>query len=158
VLLFAHNSREPIGIVEPIEVEGKRLIAHAKLAKEGSNPVADVVWAMIEQDMLRASSVGFMPTKDPNPIWRDDDEDSGILTGFEFVGQELLELSVVSVPANPNALALAKGFALSPDQLRSLFTDDGSAARIAMTAARGRNLTLTRLGRHQAAPLPKRGD
>ena len=30
------------------------------------------------------------------------------VTGFRFLRQELLELSLVTVPANPNALALAK--------------------------------------------------
>jgi hypothetical protein len=93
-------------------------------------------------------SVGFLPLAAPNPIYDADKR----LTGFEFISQELLELSVVTVPANPNALQLAKSVALSGEELRCLF-DGGTAARVA-AAARTRTITLSRLGRHQAAPTP----
>jgi HK97 family phage prohead protease len=151
VLLFGHDTRSVIGKVEPIGVEGTRLMAHAQLADAGSNALADATWALIEQEMLRAASVGFMPLATPLPIYDSDRH----LTGFEYIAQELLELSVVSVPANPNALALAKQFPLSADEMRCLF-DDGTAARVA-AAARARTITLARLGRHQAAPPVTRG-
>jgi HK97 family phage prohead protease len=153
VLLYGHQSSAlPIGTVEPIAVEGTELVAHAKLAKPGTSAFIDTVWELIQQDVLRASSVGFLPLAAPNPIYDTDKH----LTGFEFIAQELLELSVVSVPANPNALALAKQRSLSADEMRCLF-DDGTAARV-QAAARLRTITLARLGRHQATAPARRGE
>jgi HK97 family phage prohead protease len=152
VLLFGHQSDSlPVGKVEPIAVEGTRLIAHVEFTPEGMSTFADTVWAMVNQGFVQAASVGFLPLAAPNPIFDADKH----LTGFEFIAQELLELSVVTVPANPNALQLAKSFALSGEEMRCLF-DDGAAARVA-AAARTRTITLSRLGRHQAAPTPERG-
>jgi phage head maturation protease len=56
-----------------------------------------------------AVSVGFMPLEQPNAI----KDLEGRTTGWEFTSQELLELSAVSLPANPEALArmVSKGFA-----------------------------------------------
>jgi HK97 family phage prohead protease len=152
VLLFGHNSRDlPVGRVDPIAVEGTRLIAHAQFLPEGTTAFADSVWQLVDQGFLNAVSVGFMPLASPVPIF----DAKQHVTGFEWIAQELLELSVVPVPANPNALQLAKSFALSADEMRCLF-DDGTAARVA-GAARNRIITLARLGRHQAAPPAQRG-
>jgi len=149
VLLFGHQSDSlPVGKVDPIAVEGTKLIAHAEFLPEGMTAFADSVWSLIEHGALNAASVGFLPLAAPLPIYDADKH----LTGFEFIAQELLELSVVPVPANPNALQLAKSFGLSPDEMRCLF-DDGAAARVA-AAARTRTITLSRLGRYRAAPTP----
>ena len=149
VLLFGHQSDSlPVGKVEPIAVEGTQLIAHAEFLPEGVTSFADSVWSLIEHGALNAVSVGFLPLTPPNPIFDADKH----LTGFEYIAQELLELSVVPVPANPNALQLAKSFGLTPAEMRCLF-DDGTAAHVA-AAARSRTITLSRLGRHQAAPTP----
>jgi phage head maturation protease len=147
VLLFAHQSRDlPVGKVDPIAVEGTRLIAHAEFAPQGMSAFADTVWEMVDKQFLNAVSVGFMPLETPLPIYDADKH----LTGFEYIAQELLELSVVPVPANPNALQLAKSFPLSAEEMRCLF-DAAPAARVA-AAARIRTITLSRLGRHRAAP------
>jgi hypothetical protein len=152
VLLFGHqNDTLPVGTVEPIAVEGTKLIAFANFLPEGTTAFADSVWKLVESDVLRAVSVGFLPLAAPNPIYDADKH----LTGFEFIAQELLELSVVPVPANPNALQLAKSYGLTPAEMRCLF-DDGTAARVA-AAARDRSITLSRLGRHRAAPTPNTG-
>jgi hypothetical protein len=144
VLLFGHNSRQPpIGTADAF-IDGKRLMADAEFLPEGVSNFADEIWRIVDAGALRAVSVGFLPTETPNPIWRDDDEDSGILTGFEFVGQELLELSVVPVPANPSALALARSLA-SETTIRRLFPDDARAFAHVAAASRRRSITLARL-------------
>jgi prohead serine protease len=149
VLLYGHQDDSlTLGKVPMIGVEGTRLIAQVEWAAPGTTAFADSAWALLEQGMLQAVSVGFLPLARPNPMLDSD----GHLTGFEFIAQDLLELSVVTVPANANALRVAKSFGLSPAEMRRLF-DDGSAARVA-AAARTRILTLSRLGRHQAAPTP----
>jgi hypothetical protein len=56
-----------------------------------------------------AVSVGFMPLEQPTAI----KDSEGSTTGWGFTSQKLLELSAVSLPANPEALArcVQKGFA-----------------------------------------------
>lgn len=150
ILLFNHNtSNLPLGKVEPIAVEGNALVAHAEFSPPGRSGFTDSIWALIGDGVINAVSVGFLPLADPLPIY----DAAKQVTGFEFVSQELLELSVVNVPANPNALAIAKRFGLSPDEMHCLF-NDGTAARVA-AAARLRTITLTRLGRHQASTAPQ---
>jgi hypothetical protein len=114
VLLFAHNNHEPpIGSVIDIGVKGGELIARAKFLPAGVYDKADIVWSAIEQGALRATSVGFMPTKMPNEI---KDAEGNWTGGYEFIGQELMELSVVPVPANANALAVARKAGMTPEQ------------------------------------------
>jgi phage head maturation protease len=146
VLLFGHNSRQPpIGTVTPF-VDGTRLMADATFLPEGVYDFADAVWRIVDAGALRAVSVGFLPTVDPKYIWAADDPNHEQWpTGFEFVGQELLELSVVPVPANPEALAVARSLALSEaTQRRLLIFDERAVARVAAQQRRNQ-LTLARL-------------
>jgi HK97 family phage prohead protease len=127
-LLYNHDtSILPLGRVEPIAVEGNSLIAHANFSPAGRTAFTDSVWQLIGDGALNAVSVGFMPLDDPTPIFNADKQ----LTGFEFVAQELLELSVVAVPANPNALAIAKQFNLTPEERMALFAPPDTAALVA---------------------------
>ena len=145
VLLFGHNSRElPIGKVSEVEVIGKRLEATAEFP-EGMSEFADTVWRYVDAGLLKAVSVGFMPLSEPNYIFADDDPDhKGWPTGYEFVDHELLELSVVPVPANPQALAVARALAVSESTQRRLFlADDRASARVAAEHRR-HSLTLAR--------------
>lgn len=144
VLLFGHNSREPpIGTTD-VRIDGKRLMAEATFLPEGVSAFADEIWRIVDAGALRAMSVGFLPTETPLPIWKDDDEETGIITGFEFVGQELLENSIVPVPANPAALAVARSVA-SDGTIRRLFIDDARASAHVAAAHRRRQLDLLRL-------------
>lgn len=125
VLLWAHDSGSPpIGNVPQVVKETERgapqLVAVAQLFPEGTYDFADLVGRIMEADGLRAVSVGFLPTKEPKPIRSKEDD---YITGFEFVGQELLELSVVPVPANPAALALAKGLQLDARDVYRVLVD-----------------------------------
>jgi phage head maturation protease len=149
VLLFGHKSSAlPVGKVSDIIVDTKarQLIADAEFMPEGMSEFADEVWRAVDGGFLNASSVGFLPTVSPNPIWKNDDPEGGILTGFEFVGQELLELSVVPVPANPQALAVAKALSISAATQRLIFESDSQAVTArALAEARRRSLTIARL-------------
>lgn len=147
VLLFGHQSRAlPVGKVPNITVNGTRLIADAEFMPEGMSDAADQVWRAVDGGFLKAASVGFMPTVEPNMIWAADDPNhQDWPTGYEYVGQELLELSVVPVPANPQALALARSLGISPAMQRLMIEpDEGASARVA--AQQRRNvLTIARL-------------
>jgi HK97 family phage prohead protease len=147
VLLFGHDSRSvPVGKVPEIGVEGSRLIATVQFRPEGESADADDVYTAVKGGFLNAVSVGFLPTATPKPIWAADDPDHEMWpTGYEFVGQELLELSVVPVPANPQALALARSLALSEaTQRRLLIFDERDVARVAAQQRRNQ-LTIARL-------------
>jgi HK97 family phage prohead protease len=106
IFLWMHSQFQPIGKVKKIGVEGDKLVATVRFFDPGDSKVADDLWRLVKKRLLRAVSVGFTVKSDDDiePI-RDDNER---VTGFRFLRQELLELSLVSVPANPNALQLAR--------------------------------------------------
>lgn len=108
VVLFAHKSELIVGTAD-VRVAGKRLLADIELAAPGTSPTVDAVRSLVGQKILKATSVGFRPTVEPNVI-RDEKNDR--ITGYEYIGQELLELSLVAVPANPAAVAMMKSFPL----------------------------------------------
>ncbi|MDX0230257.1 phage major capsid protein [Sinorhizobium meliloti] len=103
IALFNHHSDEIIGVWENVRVEGRRLLGKLKLADEGTSPTVDKVRRLIKQGILKTVSVGFHAIeKEPlndkaDPFWGP----------FRYLKQELVECSVVSVPANPNAQQLS---------------------------------------------------
>lgn len=117
VLLWGHRSDEPpIGTVDNIGVQGTKLIADVTFATEEQNPFAERIYQSVKAGIIRAVSVGFMPIE-----IKQRKSDKGEFLGLEFLKQTLHELSVVSVPANPNALALAKSLHFTPDDLERVF-------------------------------------
>ena len=115
VVLFAHDSRQPpIAQATKIGLEDKtRLVAHAKFTPEDLNPFGFMIFRMFEQRFMRATSVGFLPTKYE---WVEDDEERR--GGIDFLKQELLEFSAVPVPANPRALIQAHELGINTAPLR----------------------------------------
>ena len=65
-----------------------------------ANPVARIAHALYAGKFLNTVSVGFIPLR-----WENGTADSGFTR--KYIEQELLEVSAVAIPANPNALALA---------------------------------------------------
>lgn len=117
VALWGHDARNPIGTWQNVRVQGGRLIGKLVLAQRGTSGWIDTLWSLIEQRVLRAVSVGFSPIKS-QPI--DADRPYG---PQRYLRQVLLECSLVSVPANPNALALAKSIA--PEFRARVFAESG---------------------------------
>jgi len=82
--------------------EGEDLIADITFEPEEINPLAEKIFRKVLFGSLRATSVGFYPIKshegDPE---KDKKEEKGILYYDEM---ELLEISVVPLPSNPNAV------------------------------------------------------
>lgn len=106
VFLFSHRSEDPpIGkILRSVKEGGKSpsLVQTAQFATKDVYPFADTIFKMYKGGFMNAVSVGFMP-KLYQPIIAPD-EDGGKFLGYEFLEQELFELSAVPVPANPEAL------------------------------------------------------
>jgi HK97 family phage prohead protease len=119
IALFGHKSDFPIGKWKNLRVENKQLKGHLELAPEGTSPRIDEIRKLIEADILRAVSVGFRP-KEHTQL-----DSQNPFSGLRFTKQELVETSLVSVPANPNALAIAKSLGVSPATLDVVFAEQG---------------------------------
>src|SRR5437773_2526753 len=66
------------------------------------NPVARIAYGLYKGGFLNAVSVGFIPLR-----WEDSPSQSfSSSIRRRYLEQELLEVSAVSIPANPNALTL----------------------------------------------------
>lgn len=119
VVLFGHNHDMPIGRAHNVKVADNALRAEIEFAPEEVDPFAAKIGRMVDAGFLRAVSVGFRPL-DMKPL------KSG---GLEFTKSELLEISVVSVPANQEALAFAKSFATESEIRRMFASEDAGRSR-----------------------------
>ena len=96
IILWSHDqSTLPIGRATKIGVEGGRLVTNIQF---GSTRLANAVEKSVKSGVLNAVSVGFRPLR-----WKFSNDDSRD-RGVDFFEQELLEISLVNVPANSDAL------------------------------------------------------
>ena len=93
IILFGHDSwslENAIGKAIAITIDGNKLILDVVFSK--ANEKAQKVRAMIDEGVLNMMSVGFIPKK------------SEIIDGIPTITEaELLESSIVQLPANPQA-------------------------------------------------------
>lgn len=125
VFLWAHDYRfPPIGRAIKVSKEEGGLIFDIEFPAEGIFPFADLVYNLYKGKFLRATSVGFIPKKSKP---RDDDLVDESLPewrrGTRYQKQELLELSAVPVPSNPNALEVARAKGYVTDEEAGILTD-----------------------------------
>lgn len=113
VALYGHDqSSLPIGVWESVRVEAGKLLGRLKLAEPGTSPFIDAIRSLLRQKILRAVSVGFIPLEwGPRP--------GAKRGGYLYTATELIECSVVAVPANPHATALRSLLAI-PAPVREL--------------------------------------
>jgi HK97 family phage prohead protease len=106
VVLWGHNAQElPIGRASAIGIEGGELRAVVEFVPRDMPVVgekAEAVLRMCRDGFLSATSVGFRPTK--FEVAEDRMTDDDWWPKLDFLQQELLEFSIVSIPANPEAL------------------------------------------------------
>lgn len=115
VFLWAHSYQNlPIGRTLKIDKEDDKLIFDVEFATADLNPMAEQVFQLYKQGFLRGTSVGFR-SLDSEWLDLDSDEETekrkktpDVLPGKRFRKTELLELSAVPVPANPDALMTAR--------------------------------------------------
>lgn len=97
-MLWAHDHMIPaIGTIEDLAAVPPRL---AGFAQFDESEFGDEIFQKFVALVLRAFSVGFRPIKFA-AMFSDED----VFDGFDFQEQELLEISAVNVPMNPEALA-----------------------------------------------------
>lgn len=111
IVLFGHDDREPIGTAV-VRMDGTTMRATITLAEEGTSPTVDKVRSLRRQKILRGVSVGFWP----DDVTEEEVDGRAVLA---LQGNELMELSVCSVPSNPNALADLRARAVRTTPTRS---------------------------------------
>jgi HK97 family phage prohead protease len=121
IMLAQHDSTQAIGIWPQIEVKNGRLEALGEFAPEGVSELADEYCSLTKSGVIKAVSVGFIP------IAREPLREGG----WRFMKWELLELSLVSVPANPNALVIERSLGRREPTMRELAGQLGRLIRIA---------------------------
>jgi HK97 family phage prohead protease len=126
IALFNHKSDFPIGRWHNLRVEKGALRGHLELAPEGTSDRIDEIRKLVNAGILRTVSVGFHPIE-AVPL---KSLNVGGFAGQRYLKQELLETSLVSVPANPNALAVAKSLGVSPATMDVVFAKHGNQGGI----------------------------
>lgn len=108
VVLFGHNYRDATAVVgkalEIKKIEGQGIRARWQFADKETSEDADLVRRLWAGGFLNATSIGFIPDE-----WdkRTDSEGEELQRGRVYTEWQLLEFSIVPVPANQSALRLA---------------------------------------------------
>lgn len=96
-LLHQHDSRAPVGFVKFDKPTKSGINFEARIPKIDEPGLlkdrVDLAWQEIKAGLVRAVSIGFRPTETSML-------DDG---GFRFISSEVLELSLVTIPANAEA-------------------------------------------------------
>jgi len=98
IALYQHNPDQPIGYWNNLRVEAGKLIGDLKVA---STNLGLMVKQLIADDVPLGASIGFRGKGEQNKIG-----------GIHFKEIELFECSVVSIPAHPRAMQIAKNFGI----------------------------------------------
>jgi HK97 family phage prohead protease len=98
IVLWAHDySAPPVGKATSVKVSKGQLVFTVKFADAETYPFADTIYKLCKGGFLNATSVGFIPKE-----WETGKKEND--PSRTYLKQELLELSIVPVPSNPDAL------------------------------------------------------
>lgn len=118
VVLWGHDADSlPVARAGKIWIEDKKLKAETEFTPLGMARFNDTVFDMLKGKFLNATSVGFQPLK---YAFTDDPQRR---FGIDFIEQELLEFSIVSVPANPEALIEARSAGIDIEPMIDAYAD-----------------------------------
>jgi HK97 family phage prohead protease/HK97 family phage major capsid protein len=150
IALWGHRSDLPIGTWDNIRVQDKTLRGKLTLAPKGIIPRIDELRALIDAGILRAVSVGFRDIES-EPI-----DKSHPYRGMRFIRQELVECSLVSIPANANAVAAAKSLKISSPTIDLVFAKHGKRDRVKVREFTGKHAEIPQSGKGKAMSLSQR--
>lgn len=128
IVLADHDPSEPIGTAL-VSIHPDRIEATITFAPAGASAKADSYCALAKAGILRTVSIGFAPTKSRPAAGG----------GYRFEAWALLECSLVSVPANPDALIIERAMGVKSGRVLSR----SNAAEIRQASAH-----LERAGEH----------
>jgi HK97 family phage prohead protease len=125
VVLFAHDYRSlPVGKAVSISQVGDSLISTVEFVPADISPVAEQCYQLAAQGFMRGASIGFKPIGMPK---------SNELGGYDFPKVELLEWSLVPVPAHPDALRRGASASKSASTNGAQLTDEQVIATVIRT-------------------------
>jgi len=150
IALFNHNPNFIVGSWKNIRVVDKQLRAKLVLAPAGTSRRIDEIRALVDAGILKATSVGFKPI-DYEPL-----DKKNPFSASKFLKQELVETSLVSVPANANALAVAKSLNVSSDTMNMVFAKHGNRDQVVRRSLNAKHGTTSRNGKGSAMSLAQR--
>lgn len=102
VFMWAHDYRQPpVGKTNRVWVDEGSLKFKVEFAPPETYEFADTIYKLYKGGFLKATSVGFVPKE-----WSDGEDEKAPRRTYNK--QELLELSGVPVPSNPDALMIAR--------------------------------------------------
>lgn len=151
IALFNHDPRFIVGHWTDVKVQGDKLVGKLNLLPKGISERLDEIRAIVEAGVLRAVSVGFSPDPEKMEIMK--------TGGWRFKAAELMECSLVSIPANPNALQMAKSLNLSDDAQALIFSEAPDETAIqtttepAASGKKGRVVKLDEPARDRVKPF-----
>lgn len=106
VIVWGHDYQTPaIGRAESVQVVGKELIATIRWDDSPENDLGRLVKSQFERGFLNSVSVGFQPGKATPRSTLPDGHPAKGAEGFLYEQNQLMEISAVNIPANPQALA-----------------------------------------------------
>ena len=144
VVLWSHDGSNTPPIGKAANVRRRygpaRLTADIEFAPKEAFEFADTIYQLASRGFIRATSVGFMPTM-AEEVDEKKREKLGLGPyGQLYTGAELMEISVVAVPANPSALQ---------DGVKALTSegllDSGKVARFLDTFPANEEIALARV-------------
>ena len=108
-------------------IDDKKLMVDVEFEPAEINPLAEKIYQKLLFGSLKAVSVGFVPVG--KGAWGEGEEAlSGSNPTYYYAGQELLEVSVVNIPANPNALR--KGLEEQDEEIAALRAEAEEEAKV----------------------------
>lgn len=121
VILFGHKSSElPVAKATRTWVdEQDRFMVDVEFMRDGVDAFADKVKTFVKEGFLNAVSIGFIPVEQKARHNKD-----GEFLGYNFLKSEILEISIVPIPALAGALQVAKSLHFSQKDMSRLFTAD----------------------------------
>jgi HK97 family phage prohead protease len=100
VCLAEHDASQPLARCISIDADRDAVTATVEFPPANTSPISDQYFALIKERIISAVSVGFLPIEQKPRAGG----------GWLYTEWELLELSFVSVPANPSALVTERSF------------------------------------------------
>jgi len=98
VIMYAHDYKNlPVGRAPRVWIHSGKLKDIVEFPPEGTYEFADIVARLVDTGYLKTQSVGFIPKK-----WEDGDGEKA--PRRTYTKQELLEISIVPIPSNPDAI------------------------------------------------------
>ena len=112
-VLFAHSYwSPPVGKSTSVKVVDGKLVGNVEFAAEVSD-FAREIRDLVSFGAITSASVGFRPK-----LWAFNEERGG----FDFLEHELLEFSMVPVPANPDAVIQARAAGIDTVEIQKWVT------------------------------------